>query len=135
MSAMKRRYPRVACDVPAELTIDQAKTIPVAIRSLTCEGMGLLIGDPMTDSPALESTVTVRLSAFGREVVLSGHVVWFDPLRTGEPVNLGIHIDDEPKDPDVANAWADWVVSRISQQHGAAPEVTAWHQRLSTTPP
>jgi hypothetical protein len=132
MPRPQRRYPRVPCDVPAELTIDDRNAVHVAIRSLTCDGLGLLVPEPPGGPPSRDERVTVRLTASGHIVTLYGRVAWFQPLRAGRPCNLGVKIDAEPVDPEVADAWADWVVERIAAQHAQSPDVTAWRRRVGT---
>jgi hypothetical protein len=131
MTKQRRRYPRVTCDVPAELTIDGAEGVGATIRSLTCDGLGLL-APPLAAPPGRDTPVTIRLQASGQAIELRGRVAWFEPLRDGARVNLGVRVEVEPSDAAAAEAWADWVVARIAAHHELTASVRDWHERART---
>jgi hypothetical protein len=130
----------VTCDVPAQLEIglDRGGTriasvaFPVAIRSLTCDGMGLHVHPPPGSALERGGHVTVRLDASGVPIALQGHVAWSAPFSDERDVNAGIHIDVEPIDSIEGRAWADWVVERITEDRSRATPraVTAWLHEL-----
>lgn len=140
MDRGRRRYPRVTCDVPAQLEIglDRAGAriasvaFPVAIRSLTCDGIGLHVHPPPGSALERGGHVTVRLEASGVSIALQGHIAWAAPFSEEREVNAGVQIDVEPIDSIEGRAWADWVVRRITEDRSSETPraVTAWLHEL-----
>jgi hypothetical protein len=107
MNPELRRYPRIACETPGELVPGDGAALPVTIRTLSCEGIGLELGDGVQVIPA--SVVAVRFSLPDGPVALTARVVWVAGQRAG------LHLRLADIDADSKRAFGAWIGPRTKE--------------------
>lgn len=100
------------------------QVLPIVVRSLTCEGVGLSISG--SEWPWLErgTPVMLRFCAGERVVELPGHVAWQLEGRDPDALcDLGVrwYLEDPPCDSMLA--YAAWIVERIGRRMNREMEV------------
>lgn len=93
--------------------------VPMTIRSLSCEGVGLALQSPLSVPLRRGTGVVLHFAAGDRDVVLPGQVVWFSP-EPGRTFDLGVRLQLELAEARSRQAYATWIVdvTRREQQTG-----------------
>jgi PilZ domain-containing protein len=131
MGKLQRRYPRVPLDQPGEMEIrirptpgaaSRPRKVPVTIRTVSCEGMGLVVRDRRDlRGIGVGTTVTMRLEAGGARVEVPGRVAWYDPRAPETRYDLGVKLHLEIARAAERQHWAEWVVGLIRARAESAP--------------
>ena len=125
MFVAPRKHPRLRSNHPGEVEIllpgtpgsPQKMLIPVTIRSVSCEGVGVTL-EKIPERPlGRGDTVTMHLSANGSSVALPGRVAWFNDHHK-YPIHLGIHLQLQFARSKMRHAYAHWVVDLSRSQLG-----------------
>ncbi len=125
MFVAPRKHPRLRSDHPGEVEIllpgkpgaPQKMRIPVTIRSVSVEGVGVAL-DVHPERPlGRGDTVTMRISKLEQPVELPGRVAWFNDQHK-YPIQLGIHLQLEFARANMRHAFAHWVVDLSRAQLG-----------------
>jgi hypothetical protein len=117
MYVAPRRHPRIRSNHPGEVEIllpgkhgpPHRVRIPVTIRSVSCEGVGLSLEGRPKRRLGRGDTVTMHLSVNEHDVELPGRVAWFND-RHKYPLHLGIQLQLEFARTNMRHAYAHWVV-------------------------
>jgi hypothetical protein len=122
MGHVQRRYPRVPLDQPGEMEINvrgepgtsgRNLRVPVTIRTVSCEGMGLALRRKDLPGVGVGATVTMRLLVGGVNVEIPGRIAWFDPREPQGRFDLGVRLQLEIARAAMRQQWAEWVVGLI----------------------
>ncbi|HTM22982.1 MAG TPA: PilZ domain-containing protein [Kofleriaceae bacterium] len=122
MGKLQRRYPRVPLEQPGEMEIrirtapgaaSRPIKVPVMIRTVSCEGMGLVLESRGLQGLAVGTTVTMRLQAGGARIEVPGRIAWYDPREPNSRYDLGIKLHLEIARAAMRQHWAEWVVGLI----------------------
>jgi hypothetical protein len=100
MTAELRRFPRIAFEGAGEVEAPGAAAVPVVVRDVSCEGVGLELPAGARLLPG--AIVALRFSTPEGPVVLSARVVWVAGQRIGTHLRLG---DTEPASKRTFGAW------------------------------
>lgn len=107
MTPEHRRYPRIDLETSGELVGPGDHAVPVTIRSLSCEGVGLELAADGTLVPA--SVVAVRFTLPEGPVALPARVVWAAGRRAG------LHLRLAELDSDSKRAFGAWIGPRTKE--------------------
>lgn len=107
MNPELRRFPRIAFEAQGQVIPGSGEPVPVTIRSLSCEGVGVELGDGAHLVPA--SVVAVRFSLPDGPVDLSARVVWVAGHRAG------LHLRLADIDADSKRAFGAWIGPRTKE--------------------
>ena len=112
----KRRFNRVPANCAAEVEVrgDRQKkhNLRAMIRSVTCEGMGLYLGDEQRNLLRRGNLLTIRFSNGTRNLELPARIAWLASKPEG-PFDLGIQFRFELTTATMRQAYANWVVGAI----------------------
>lgn len=111
-----RRYPRVPVEQSGELVArvgGSRESIPITIRSLSCEGCGVEFRTGRRRVPR-GTHVTIRFGdrELGR-FELPGRVVWIAREGANGPFDLGVRFQLELAQLQMRRAYARWIVRLI----------------------
>lgn len=117
---VRRKYPRATIQERGTLTIRESHTktpskLPVDIRSISCEGVGL----KLHQRQPLEHRSTVRMdfSIDGRRFEIPGLVVWVaNTAAEPGPLDVGIRFLLAAVPHETRQAYAAWVVNLLRRQ-------------------
>ena len=120
-----RKHPRLRSNHPGEVEIllpgkpgaPKRVCIPVTIRSVSCEGLGLSVSGSPDWFPGQGDTITMRIASQEHPMELPGRVAWFNQHHK-HPIHLGIHLQLEFARPAMRHAFAHWVVDLSRSQLG-----------------
>jgi hypothetical protein len=124
MPTPQRRYPRVPFDKPGQLEVRvsprRAPTrrmhVPVTIRSISCEGVGIALREPQALPIGRGASVTMHFSIGRYELQLPGRVAWHrDRGESTYPFDLGIRLQLELAPVEMRQAYATWIVGVIAR--------------------
>lgn len=123
---VRRKYPRATIQEKATLTIREpvtktASRLPVDIRSISCEGVGL----KLHNKQPLEhrSTVKMDFSIDGRRFEIPGLIVWVASAGSVPgPLDVGVRFLLAAVPHETRQAYAAWVVNLLRRQ-GTSPAV------------
>jgi len=115
-SPAQRRYPRAAINEPAHLTLrtrEQNRRLPVSIRSISPEGVGLALKDT-SQALALRATVRMDFSIAGRPFEIPGVIVWVAGAAAASGgVDVGVRFLLATVTHETRQAYASWVVELL----------------------
>jgi hypothetical protein len=117
LATARRKYPRVGlerpCDVELRMPQGRGPTrrvrVPMTIRSLSCEGAGLALQEPLPAPLDRGAGVVLHFSAGDQAVILPGHVVWYSP-EPGRALEVGVRLQLELAEARSRQAYATWIV-------------------------
>lgn len=117
-NATQRQYPRIAIDHPGSLAAkvlgNEQITLPVAIRSISCEGVGLVLGN--RDWP-LKVRAPVRVNFKidqHHDFDLPGVIVWLaNPRDTAAPLDVGVWFQLALAANATRQTYARWIVDLL----------------------
>ncbi len=122
-TAVPRKYPRAEIDQPGVLSVrmpslQETRRVPVAIRSISCEGVGLVLG---SERCPLErrATVTMDFIIEGFHYQIPGLIVWVAPPTAKGPLDVGVKFQLAAVTNETRQAYARWIVSFLRSK-GAA---------------
>lgn len=120
--ASSRQYPRIPLDSPAELEVVthlrkvcKWQSIPVSIRTASCEGVGLVLHQKTPQPVLRRDKIQLSLSVDGSPMRLPGHIVWSNQGKesTQGKLDLGIRLDLAFARAADRRAYSSWVVLQI----------------------
>lgn len=120
---VSRKSPRAPIDEPGMLTVrtrEQHRRVPVAIRSISCEGAGLALRDR---AQRVERRTTIRMdfTIDGRPFEIPGLVVWVaDGAAPEGTLDVGVRFLLAAVTHETRQAYARWVVE-ILRRNALAP--------------
>jgi hypothetical protein len=125
MFVAPRKHPRLRSNHPGEVEIllpgkpgaPKKVCIPVTIRSVSVEGVGVSLDGRPARPPGRGDTVTMRIGASGHLMELPGRVAWFNNEHK-YAIHLGIHLQLEFARAPMRHAYAHWVVDLSRSQLG-----------------
>lgn len=125
MFVAPRKHPRLRSNHPGEVEIllpgkpgaPRKVRIPVTIRSVSSEGVGVSLNGRPERPPGRGDTVTMRIARKSDPVELPGRVAWFNDQHK-YPIHLGIHLQLEFARSSMRHAFAHWVVDLSRSQLG-----------------
>jgi Tfp pilus assembly protein PilZ len=115
-----RKYPRVDVNQPAVLTVrvpDQALAhrVPVAIKSISCEGVGVALADTRYRLER-RATVTMHFDVDGRHFEIPGQVVWVTPASAQGKPDVGVRFTLALAPNEMRQSYAHWIVNLLRRQ-------------------
>ncbi len=119
MPQIQRKYPRVAFDQPADIAVrirGERIRIPVTIRSISCEGVGLSLAPEHRQHIPRGATVILSFDADGGDFEIPGRVVWsVSPTSVPGEVDVGVRLQLELAPYVMRQAYASWIVSVLQE--------------------
>jgi len=112
MGAELRRFPRIPytesgqLQIPVKIADPDAGTVtvPVVVRTVSCQGAGLDVGRDTAARLTPGTEVLLAMQVHDRELELPGRIVWAAGNHAGIRLHLG------KADDDVRQAYASWIV-------------------------
>jgi hypothetical protein len=129
MGAPSRRYPRIEIDKQAALDFrlpsrgrmePELVRIPVAIRSISCEGVGLALCDQRWPL-SCGTSVTLYFVVDSQRFEIPGRVVWLAPQQQPSPIDAGVHFQLALAGSTVRQSYATWIVDLIVRSRETSP--------------
>jgi hypothetical protein len=127
-SAANRRYPRIVTEqlgameirVVTKGKVDSRVRVPISIRSLSCEGAGVMLGQPIAVERG--SAATVSFAVAGQRFELPSRIVWIaSPTQTNRQFDLGVKFQLELAQHATRQAYAQWIVEQLMAARGTTP--------------
>jgi Tfp pilus assembly protein PilZ len=120
-----RKYPRADVNQPGVLTVripDQALAhrVPVAIRSISCEGVGIALTDTRYRLER-RATVTMHFDVDGKHFEIPGQVVWVTPASGAGKPDVGVRFTLALAPLEMRQSYAHWIVNLLRRQGTSAP--------------
>jgi hypothetical protein len=122
MTAAKRRYPRVSFQhtgtielrVPTGPRTSSLVKVPVAVKTISCEGTGLCVAQP---SMRFERGASLRvfLPINEHRFEIPGRIAWVAAPSSTGAVDLGIRFQLELTENVTRQAYARWIVELITR--------------------
>jgi hypothetical protein len=121
-----RKYPRADVNQPGVLTVrlpDQALAhrVPVAIRSISCEGVGIALTDTRYRLER-RATVTMHFDVDGKHFEIPGQVVWVAPPAVPGKPDVGVRFSLALAPVEMRTSYANWIVNLLRRQGAATPQ-------------
>jgi hypothetical protein len=124
MSRSQRRFPRLPINQTGELQVrvgsdgkSRRVRVPVSIRSLAPEGVGLAMVERDYLPLKRGSQVIIYVNLDGTKLELPGSVAWSNrPEQRASPFDLGIRLHLELALGTSRQTYANWVVRQLSAQ-------------------
>jgi len=125
MFVAPRKHPRLRSNHPGEVEIllpgkpgaPRKLCIPVTIRSVSVEGVGVALNAHPDRPLGRGDTVTMRITSDKDPMEIPGRVAWFNDHHK-YPIHLGIHLQLEFARANMRHAYAHWVVDLSRAQLG-----------------
>jgi hypothetical protein len=116
-----RKYPRAGVDQPGVMSFRVGeqrleRRVPVAIRSISCEGVGVSLGGERC-SLDRRTVVTMEFKVDSHHFQIPGQVVW--TARPGEPgqMDMGVRFQLAMVPSAMRETYARWIVGLL-KRHG-----------------
>jgi hypothetical protein len=124
-ATQNRRYPRATIDSPGVMIVrlpghPMPRKIPIAIRSISPEGLGVLLGE--TCPIEKKAMVTIDFTVGSQHFEIPGLVAWTAP--SGKPrgaLDLGVRFQLAMVPNAVRQAYATWVVDFLRRNPPVVP--------------
>jgi len=132
-AAVRRRFPRLPCNRPGEMEVRlqdasfrvERVRVPVVIRSISCEGVGVEIEQRKVLPLPRGAHVTIRFQVSREEMEIPGRIAWSRRAGgEGEPggaADLGVRFHLELARRATRQAYAIWIVDQMNRQAPAEP--------------
>jgi len=116
-----RKFPRATITQRAVMIVrgldDKApkRRVTVALRSVSCEGVGVSISEPCTVER--RAPVTVDFNADGHHFEIPGLVAWVGTATVkGSPFDLGVKLQLTAATSKTRQDYAQWIVNLLRKQ-------------------
>ena len=129
MNTVSRKYPRAAIDEPGVMTVrasdpkHPARRLSIAIRSISCEGAGLVLPEGRFPLER-RSTVTMDFRAGGHRFEIPGVIVWVADSAASVPLDVGVRFVLAAVPNETRQAYAHWIVDLL-QRRGVTAQAPA----------
>ncbi len=117
-ATVNRKYPRAGIDQAGVMTVRGAdqRRLRVAIRSISCEGVGVALLDPRCPLER-RAMVTVDFRVDGNHFEIPGLIAWVAPdASPPTPVDVGVRFQLAMVPLKTREAYARWIVAYLGKQ-------------------